>query len=428
MDLDIDIDTDTTTQEIILAASNHDTTKLRELFRSASANVQDPETGITPLHAAIAACAPDVPADQTNTRADGVNVNGSASPGRSSDEEAAAVETVKLLFENGAVWNDLDHENETPGCLALRLKLKNVYDVIVEAGIRAELLLNRLDEFEMLADADDEEYDEPGEAVEGFEVVNAMEEGSANLQSSAVEIEHSIPELIQVDAEGTETEIDVNSADYLASDLIFHGDRLLDADNNGVMMAWETDIMKRTAKLLVPKQGLRILNVGHGMGIIDALFQGETPSAHHIIEAHPDVLARMRRDGWYEKPGVTVHEGRWQDLVPKLVEDNVTFDAIYFDTFAEDYKALKEFFSECVIGLLDLCGKFGFFSGLGADRQICYDVYTKIVEMELFEAGLDTTWEDVHIPDLEGSGEWQGVRRRYWALENYRLPICEFVG
>ncbi|KAK4912579.1 hypothetical protein LTR28_013878, partial [Elasticomyces elasticus] len=142
MDLDIDIDTDTTTQEIILAASNHDTTKLRELFRSASANVQDPETGITPLHAAIAAC---VPADQSNARADGVNVNGSASPGRSSREEAAAVETVKLLFENGAVWNDLDHDNETPGCLALRLKLKNVYDVVVEAGVRAELLLNRLD-------------------------------------------------------------------------------------------------------------------------------------------------------------------------------------------------------------------------------------------------------------------------------------------
>ncbi|KAK4953438.1 Arginine N-methyltransferase 2 [Elasticomyces elasticus] len=425
MDLDIDIDTDTTTQEIILAASNHDTTKLRELFRSASANVQDPETGITPLHAAIAAC---VPADQSNARADGVNVNGSASPGRSSREEAAAVETVKLLFENGAVWNDLDHDNETPGCLALRLKLKNVYDVVVEAGVRAELLLNRLDEFEMLADADDEEYDESGEAVEGFEVVNAMEEGSGDLEGSAVEIEHSIPELIQVDAEGTETKIDVNSADYLASDLTFHGDRLLDADNNGVMMAWETDIMKRTAELLVPKQGLRILNVGHGMGIIDALFQGGTPSAHHIIEAHPDVLARMRRDGWYAKPGVTVHEGRWQDLVPKLVEDDVTFDAIYFDTFAEDYKALKEFFSECVISLLDPCGKFGFFNGLGADRQICYDVYTKIVEMELFEAGLDTTWEDVHIPDLEESGEWQGVRRRYWALENYRLPICEFVG
>ncbi|KAK5001642.1 hypothetical protein LTR28_012426 [Elasticomyces elasticus] len=280
----------------------------------------------------------------------------------------------------------------------------------------------------MLADADDEEYDESGEAVEGFEVVNAMEEGSGDLEGSAVEIEHSIPELIQVDAEGTETKIDVNSADYLASDLTFHGDRLLDADNNGVMMAWETDIMKRTAELLVPKQGLRILNVGHGMGIIDALFQGGTPSAHHIIEAHPDVLARMRRDGWYAKPGVTVHEGRWQDLVPKLVEDDVTFDAIYFDTFAEDYKALKEFFSECVISLLDPCGKFGFFNGLGADRQICYDVYTKIVEMELFEAGLDTTWEDVHIPDLEESGEWQGVRRRYWALENYRLPICEFVG
>ncbi|KAG9604898.1 arginine N-methyltransferase 2, partial [Aureobasidium melanogenum] len=205
-------------------------------------------------------------------------------------------------------------------------------------------------------------------------------------------------------------------------------DRLLDADKNGVMMSWETDIMQKTVDRLCPEPGLRVLNVGHGMGIIDGIFQDKKVAVHHIIEAHPDVLARMRKDGWYEKPGVKIHEGRWQDVVPKLVEQNEVFDGIYFDTFAEEYKALKEFFTEYVIGLLDPEGRFGFFNGLGADRQVCYDVYTRVVEMDLFDAGMDTEFEDIHIPDLDEQGEWEGVRRRYWALDNYRMPTCKFVG
>lgn len=48
--------------------------------------------------------------------------------------------------------------------------------------------------------------------------------------------------------------------------------------------------------------------------------------------------------------------------------------------------------------------------------------------MDLFEAGLDTDWEDIAIPDLEEKGEWEGVRRRYWALDKYRMPTCKFVG
>lgn len=44
------------------------------------------------------------------------------------------------------------------------------------------------------------------------------------------------------------------------------------------------------------------------------------------------------------------------------------------------------------------------------------------------EAGLETEWEDVKVPDLDETGEWAGVRRRYWALENYRLPTCKFIG
>jgi protein arginine N-methyltransferase 2 len=441
-DHQMDIDTDTTEQEILLAATNHDLDSLRRLLRTptGSANVVDSDTGMTPLHAAIAACESDHEAANENKHLD---ADEAAALHTDALEEDDALKTVKFLLENGAIWNDLDNNNETPACLALRLGLKKCYAAMVEAGVRAELLLSRLDAFEMLADYQDDS-DQDQQVVDGFEIVENPD-AESTLHESMVEIDadesvphlvgpdesvpgaDSIPDLVQIDENGQETKVDVNSEDYLASHLTFKGDRLLDADKNGVMMSWETDIMQKTVDRLCPKPGLRVLNVGHGMGIIDAIFQSKNVSVHHIIEAHPDVLARMRKDGWYEKPGVHIHEGRWQDVVPLLIEQNQVVDAIYFDTFAEDYKALKEFFSEYVIGLLDPNGRFGFFNGLGADRQVCYDVYTRVVEMDLFDAGLDTEFEDIHIPDLDEKGEWEGVRRRYWALDNYRMPTCKFV-
>lgn len=421
------MDLDTTTQEILLAASNHDLDALKPLLRSGSASVQDPDTGSTPLHAAVGACEDDEETAEQK-RQEGLNGDETAALASAALEEDEAVKTVKFLLLNGAIWNDLDNNNETPGCQALRLGLKKVYAVLVEAGVRAELLLNRLDDFELLADADEED-DESDEAVDGFEVVHSNGDGAnGELQESMVEVQESVPELIRVDENGLETTVDVNTVDYLASDLTFGGDRILDADKNGVMMEWERDIMQQSADSLVSEDGLRILNIGHGMGIIDDIFQAKVPAVHHIIEAHPAVLERMRTEGWNEKRGVAVHEGRWQDVVLKLAEQGEIYDVIYFDTFAEDYKALKEFFSEHVIALLDPNGHFGFFNGLGADRQICYDVYTQVVEMDLFDAGLDTAFKDIDIPNLDEKGEWEGVRRRYWALDTYRMPTCKFIG
>ena len=424
--MDDQIDLDTTTHEILLAASNHDIDTLNQLLRLNSANVQDSETLSTPLHAAVAACEEDAETLEEKRQMD---LDQAATLETAALHEEGAVQTIKLLFENGAIWNDLDKNNETPGDVAFRLGLKNVYNTIVEAGVRAELLLNRLDDFEMLVDEDDDEdmVVQDGGAEEGYEII---ENGNDSLENSAVEVsaEDSVPELVSaVEVEETSAE-DVNSARYLASELSFGGDRLLDADKNGVMMAWETDIMQQSADLLAPEKGLRVLNIGHGMGIVDGIFQAKTPGTHHIIEAHPAVLERMRKDGWYEKQGVKIHEGRWQDIIPELAQQGEVFDAIYFDTFAEDYKALKDFFTEHVITLLDQEGRFGFFNGLGADRQVCYDVYSKVVEMDLFDAGLDTEWKEIRIPNLQEQGEWEGVRRKYWALDTYRLPTCKFLG
>ncbi|OAL01393.1 arginine N-methyltransferase 2 [Phaeosphaeriaceae sp. SRC1lsM3a] len=413
------VETDLQTQSILLAAAKHDAASLRNLLRNSSANVQDSDTGFTPLHAAIAACEPDEEHEvgQKNGDTHDAGVNG-AKAGQEQEIEAA-VKTIKLLFENGAIWNDLDTNGETPGCIAHRLGLKELYELCVDAGVRAELLLSRLDEYQPLGGSDSDDDDE-------------TQETGAPVDAEDTEDTIEILDLNQDDAQGDES---TQSANYLASALTFDRDRLVDADANGVMMEWETTLMRRSAELLAPTPGLRVLNVGHGMAIIDSIFQEKQPKSHHIIEAHPDVLKRMKEQGWYEKPGVVIHEGRWQDIVPGLVEKNEMFDAIYFDTFAEEYKALREFFSEFVIGLLDPAGgsngeggKFGFFCGMGADRQVAYDVYNKIVEIDLFEAGFDTEWETVPVPDLDEQGEWEGVRRKYWALKNYKLPTCSFIG
>lgn len=426
MDLDTAPDVDITTQEILLAAAHHDIPRLRVLLRNSTANVQDPETGCTPLHSAIAACAPSE--DQ--------HVNGNASESTKSEAVAeedvdAAEKTIKFLFQNGAIWNDLDANNETPGCLALRLGLKGLYDIVVDAGVRAELLLRRLDEYGLLGDTGDEDDDEDEEDQEQDTLDGVLVNGDAD-ETESVE---DIP-VIQDAGAGVDNDESTLSTNYLSSNLSFQNDRLLDSSQNGVMMSWETTIMQRSTDLLLPSSTepnkATILNIGHGMGIIDTMISEKHPASHHIIEAHPQVLAQMQQQGWTSKPNTTVHAGKWQDVLPQLIEQGVTFDAIYFDTFAEDYKAFRDFFGEYVIALLKPEGVWSFFNGLGADRQVCYDVYGKVLEMDLFEAGFDVDWESIDTKDVggdaEGEGEWAGVRRRYWALDQYRLPLCRFVG
>lgn len=416
-----EIDTDTTTDEILLAATNHDLGALKKLLgEPGSANVQDPDTGFTPLHAAIASCeADDDLTEDTDT-------NGAIH--KQALDEEGGLETVRILFENGAIWNDVDNNDETPGCLALRLGLKKIYEAVVEAGVRAELLFARLDAYAPLGEDEEDEKDgdvdeaDPGQdeedeagdnKIEGFEPVpyerraqpssNALQEPIEGFEplpnpsetraapptpatAAAPQPDSSVPDLTQTTPDADTAQPiepilknpNVNSEDYLASDLTYSGDRLLDSDKNAVMMDWETEIMYKSVDKLVPRPGLRTMNVGFGMGIVDGAFLAKEPAMHHIVEAHPMVMKRMREKGWYDKPNVTVHEGRWQDVLPKLVEQGVVLDAIYFDTYAEDYKDLKIFFQEFVIGLLDSTGLFGFYNGLGADRQICYDIYTRV--------------------------------------------------
>lgn len=469
-------------QKIIDAASRHQVNELRLLLRTGSANVQDPETGYSPLHAAIAALGPKdqaytIAEGQKDDDQDGSALNSSNLHAGHSVSEAAK-QAIALLLQNGAIWNDLDKNGETPGCVAYRLGWKELYDMMVDAGFRAEILLNRLDEYEVLDDGSDEVDDEAEER--GERVIDQLRGDSLGEEDDAAESRknglhdfHEEPEAttgfpdrtgVELTAEPEESSAsntgpdsstapsrkdDLNSA-YLHSNLTFSPHRILDEEKNGVMMSWESEIMRRTAALLCSRhagdasdpvseqrvghardeeqleqqeeesrKGLRILNVGHGMGIIDECFQRYSPAAHHIVEAHLAVLEKMRGEGWMSddtaedddpifkipsttnppasdssppppsspqgdthrkrRKNVKVHQGTWQTVLPALVEENKTFDAIFFDTFAEDYAAFKEFFREYVVALLEPGrGTWSFFNGLGADRRVCYDVYTKV--------------------------------------------------
>lgn len=422
------------TREILYNAWGHDLSVLKKLLDTrGKASAQDPTTGETPLHAAIRACGPAGDADNDEEE-DG------------SVEEARGV--VQELFYSGAIWNDVDVNNETPGCVALRLGRKALYNMCVDAGVRAELLFGLMEGYEELSSGseDEDENMEQGAPEDG--------DVAPELVPSDQAVEPSEPKFIPPDV----NEKPVTSSEYLESSLTYDDEKLVDSDLNGVMMSWETDIMRRSVAALLPDSpsGKRILNIGFGMGIVDGLFADTKPSRHHIIEAHPSVLSHVAKPGskfgpeWEksaEDGAFKMYAGKWQDVVPQLLEAGEIYDAIYFDTFGEDYAQLRMFFTEHTLGLLDQDGKFSFFNGLGADRRICYDVYTKVVEMHCAEAGLDVDWEesDVDMAGLGegGKGEWEGVRRRYWTLDSefparlnnkanhfteYRLPICTFMG
>lgn len=343
---------------VITAAAKHDTIALRNLLRTSSAKVQDAGTGYTPLHAAVATSV-----DAAKQSSIDKEILNKLTPGSSLlNPSENSIDTVALLFENGAIWNDLDRNDETPGCIAHRLGLNEIYRHIVAAGVRAELLLNKLSELGLGGDEDSDENNDAD--PEEPPTLTAASSSAADARAG----------------EPAEDYIDHwdSNADFLRSSLRFTDSQLLDSSSNAVMMDWERAIMERHAATLLPRPGLRAMNIGHGMGIVDTAIQAHCPVEHHIVEAHPAVLAQMRKNGWFEKPGVRVHEGRWQDVLPGLVAEGVELDAIYYDTFAEEYKDLKFLFDEHVIGLMAEDGRFGFYNGLGADRRVCYDVYTEV--------------------------------------------------
>lgn len=52
----------------------------------------------------------------------------------------------------------------------------------------------------------------------------------------------------------------------------------------------------------------------------------------------------MRAKGWYDKPGVKLLEGRWQDFIDSgEIFGDGGWDVVYVDTFAEGYEGNSPF-------------------------------------------------------------------------------------
>lgn len=436
-------------QAILRAAWRHDVDALKPLLDApGKASIRDPVTGETPLHAAIRSLGPFHEEESADTL---------------KEKEAKATRMVERLLFGGAIWNDVDTNNETPGCVAWRLNQKGLYDQTVRAGARAEMLFAILDGYEELEsngdEGEEEEEDEDEEIGEAeTEEAKAEEtEETANGTDGHEAEEEATQDGPVTDTPAADALPTSEDTPYLESHLTLADGKLVDSAGNGVMMEWEADIMRRSVDAMLggppddeSTRGKRVLNIGFGLGIIDSMITARQPSRHHIIEAHPEVLARIDAASnnpaaagddhaaefgaaWEasspegEEGAYKVQRGRWQDICPKLLAEGELYDAIYFDTFGEDYSELRRFFTDYIPGLLNDDGVFGFFNGLGADRRVCYDVYTRVVEMHLSEAGLDVAWNDVDVPlaqdglDKAGAGAWEGILRPYWTLDS-KLP------
>ncbi|EFI28112.1 hypothetical protein CC1G_14139 [Coprinopsis cinerea okayama7 len=317
-------------------------------------------------------------------------------------------ELARILIEKGAIWNAVDHLGITAGEIALSQNDTETYTIIRDAGIRAELLLNLLS----------------SKALKAGKTTDANQLEADNLLLREEDL---------TAAGSTET--------FLSSKLTYSVDKYgqkvctvqAGDDEVGVMMGWEKGIMEETVKKLCDghpnSKELRVLNVGFGLGIIDELFQSlpTRPEHHVIIEPHPDVLKHMKETGWYEKPGVKILEGKWQDYIES--EELLAFggfDVVYTDTFSEDYATLRLFFEHLPNILAGPESRFSFFHGLGATNALFYDVYTHISEMHLLEVGLKVEWSDVDVVGDEEEDRW-GESREYFKVPLYRLPVASMA-
>ncbi|GAA5844760.1 hypothetical protein JCM11251_002271 [Rhodosporidiobolus azoricus] len=316
-------------------------------------------------------------------------------------------ENLRLLLRKGnAVWSIVDNLGCTAGDIAFSMNHADCYQLLLEEGIRAEMLRALL---EAAGGADSEEEDE--EMVEDGEQVpvegeKTEEEGKGG--------------------RGKSTSSD--NALFLSTPLNFTRDSsgqpiALDAEGNGVMMGWETDIMRKTVDAVLSsgeKEGgcwagrrgksweelkseeegeretLNVVNVGFGLGIVDTFLQSAHPSAHLIIEPHPSK--------------------QWsKDLEEGKEEGYGMWDVVYFDSYSEHYSDLHLFFQ----ALPDLLSsspsaRFSFFHGLGATSRLLYDVYTTVSELHLRKIGIQVEWREVDVG--EGGkgvfGRWSGTGTR----------------
>lgn len=274
-------------------------------------------------------------------------------------------QVVRKLLEAGAPWNALSPSNLSAGDFAMENAHQDSFDVLLNAGVQAELVLGTI-------------------ARKAKETADA-------------------------------------SGHYLEDRVSFSEDKLMDAESKAIMMAWEKPLMEAHAKAVCSGGG-HILNIGFGMGLVDTAIQQYNPVSHTIVEAHPEVYNRMLRNGWGEKENVKILFGRWQDVLPKLE----SYDGIFFDTYGEYYEDLREFHQH-LPKLLKSRGIYSFFNGLCGDNAFFHVVYCNLVSLELENLGYTTQLIQLPVKDCLAEDVWEGVRHKYWQLDTYYLPVCQYL-
>lgn len=185
--------------------------------------------------------------------------------------------------------------------------------------------------------------------------------------------------------------------------------KLLDQNGHAVMMEWERPIMEAQAKTVTSRGG-RVLNIGHGMGIIDSYInQADNITEHWIIEPHPDVQLEMMKRGWMSKAKCIFKT--WQEALPHLPK----FDGIYIDTWDE---ILVPFYKE-VKNILKPDGVFTVFNNPRSDAKGLHmdeDEYFALMEWA------DIRFETFEIPYISSKQEqrtdgefyWNPTQKLYW--------------
>lgn len=251
--------------------------------------------------------------------------------------KAGNIALCQHLLDEGAPWNAVDRQGNCAGNHAMDNEHWELSNLLLEWGTRSELVLGEI---------------QRSQRTQGQSVIQSPP------SSSSVEQQPS------------------TKPDYLQHRLRYNtdGTALLDQDDDAVMMEWERPIMKAHASIMMEAPGKRVMNVGFGMGIIDSILQEYSPNLHIIIEAHPDVYKRMLQEKWDQKPNVRIFHGRWQDVLPQLINQKIEVDAVFYDTYGEHALDMEDFHLLMSQILSKPQGIYSFFNGLAPDNLFFHGV------------------------------------------------------
>jgi protein arginine N-methyltransferase 2 len=333
-------------------------------------------------------------------------------------------------------WNKLDADGRCAGELipSEHADRDQIEELLVNAACRTELLLGAIfdhADYGRTDDDDDEDEDDDND--------NDNDDGKKKAKlSDAAEAETEADDGVDSVRVVVKPPNVVAREKFLSTPLRYEtgkdGLRLMtgatatsDGElNDAVMMTWETDIMQMHVDRFLAHGCKTVLNVGFGCGIIDGQLEklsDDEMEQHFIIEAHPDVLAHMRANGWFEKPRVTVLQGTWQTQLPALMERGVTFDCVFFDTF-ETLEDMREF-HDLLVNVLAPDGLYSFFNGLCGTNAFFHRVACALAQIQLSDMGFATFYESIDLAPLQ-TDIFEGCKRQYFNLSKYNLPHVTF--